>query len=180
MVCPRCIMSVEQLLHEQEITFRSVKLGEVDITGNLNKQQEERLREGLLKSGFELLNDSSSKLVEKIKNILIGKVRKGIEEHFSIQKFISSALFKDYSSVSKLFSTVEGITIEQYFILQKIEKAKELLIYNEMSLAGIAFNLGYSSSQHLSSQFKQVTGMTPTKFKTLGNAGRKPIDNISG
>jgi AraC-like DNA-binding protein len=111
--------------------------------------------------------------------LLIEKVQQGnIEEHFSIFKFLNKTIFKDYSSTSKLFSEVEGITIEQFFILQKIEKVKEWLIYNELSLSEIAFRLGYSSTQHLSSQFKKLTGMTPTKFKSLGNRHRKAIDHV--
>jgi AraC-like DNA-binding protein len=91
---------------------------------------------------------------------------------------LNETIFKDYPSISKLFSEVEGITIEQFFLLQKIEKTKEWLIYNELSLSQIAFNLGYSSTQHLSSQFKKLTGMTPTQFKSLGSLHRKPIDGV--
>ena len=102
-----------------------------------------------------------------------------VEEHFSLTKFIGEKIFKDYSSISKMFSQLEGVTLEQFFNLQKIEKVKEWLIYNEQSLTQIAFNLGYSSTQHLSSQFKKLTGMTPSQFKQLGALHRKPIDNIS-
>ena len=101
-----------------------------------------------------------------------------IEEHFSVSKLINEHIFKDYSSVSKLFSEVEGITIEQFFILQKIEKTKEWLMYDELSLGQIAFQLGYSSTQHLSSQFRKLTGMTPSQFKQIGASHRKPIDGV--
>lgn len=178
MVCPRCVMSVENLLSEQHVPFAYVKLGEVETNVALSDEKVLKFAQSLRALGFELLNDPASRTIEEIKNLLIQKIQKGIDEHFSLQKFITSKVFKDYSSVSRLFSSVEGITIEQFFILQRIEKAKELLIYDEMSLSDIAFQLGYSSSQHLSSQFKRVTGMTPTRFKALGNDLRNPIDNI--
>jgi AraC family transcriptional regulator len=118
-------------------------------------------------------------LIEQVKNLLIQKVQSGkMDEHFSISKYISDNIYKDYSSISRLFSGVEGITIEQFFNLQKIEKTKELLIYDEQSLSQIAFNLGYSSTQHLSNQFKKLTGMTPSQFKQLGALHRKPIDGV--
>ena len=129
--------------------------------------------------GFELLDDQKTKQIEKIKNLLIQKVQNGdVEEHFSVSKFLSAEIYKDYSNLSKLFSEVEGITIEQFFILQKIEKAKEWLVYNQLSLNQIAFQLGYSSSQHLSTQFKRITGMTPSEFKKNGILHRKPLDKI--
>lgn len=179
MVCPRCIMSVEQILKENKLPLKNVQLGEVELLIDATKSQLERFSDDLKKVGFELLDDQKTRIIEKIKTLLIEKVQKGdIEEHFSIQKFLSKKILKDYSSLSKLFSEVEGVTIEQFFILQKIEKAKEWLTYNELSLSQIALNLGYSSTQHLSSQFKKVTGMTPTAFKSLGISLRKTIDKI--
>lgn len=178
MVCPRCIMSVENLLKKEEIPFHFVQLGEIGLVNDLSDHQLKTLGENLSELGFGLLGDPSSQLIDRIKTVLIQKIQSGIGEHFSIQKFLTKKILKDYSSVSKLFSSVEGITIEQYFILQRIEKAKELLMYNEMSLSEIAWTLGYSSTQHLSAQFKRVTGMTPTQFKSLGNSGRKPIDAL--
>jgi AraC-like DNA-binding protein len=179
MVCPRCIMSVEQILKENGFQPKSVQLGEVELLKEANKKQLQKLSDELQKVGFELLDDQKTQLIEKIKTLLIEEVQKGdIEEHFSIQKFLSNKILKDYSSLSKLFSEVEGITIEQFFILQKIEKTKEWLTYNELSLSEIAINLGYSSTQHLSNQFKKLTGMTPTAFKSLGAGLRKTIDKI--
>lgn len=179
MVCPRCIMSVEQILKENGLQPKSVQLGEVELLKEANKKQLQKLSDELQKVGFELLDDQKTQLIEKIKTLLIEKVQQGnIEEHFSIQKFLSNKILKDYSSLSKLFSEVEGITIEQFFILQKIEKTKEWLTYNELSLSEIAINLGYSSTQHLSNQFKKLTGMTPTAFKSLGAGLRKTIDKI--
>jgi AraC-like DNA-binding protein len=155
MVCPRCIMSVENILKENKLEPKYVRLGEIELVKTLDKKQLEKLSDDLQKVGFELLDNQKKQVIEKIKSHLVQKAQLGnIEEHFSINKYLSEKIFKDYSSISKLFSEVEGITIEQFFILQKIEKTKEWLIYNELSLSQIAFNLGYSSSQHLSSQFK--------------------------
>ncbi len=179
MVCPRCIMSVENILKENNLQSKYIQLGEIELIKTLNKKQLQKFSDDLEKVGFELLDDQKTQLIEKIKTFLIQKVQEGnIEEHFSIHKYLSKKIFKDYSSLSKLYSEVEGITIEQFFILQKIEKVKEWLIYNELSLSQIAFNLGYSSTQHLSGQFKKLTGMTPTKFKGLGTAHRNAIDNV--
>jgi len=173
-------MSVENILKENNLEPKYVRLGEVDLKKNPDRQQLEKLSYDLQKVGFELLDDQKKQTIEKIKTLLIEKVQKGnIEEHFSINKYLSEQIYKDYSSISKLFSEVEGITIEQFFILQKIEKTKEWLIYNELSLSQIAFNLGYSSPQHLSSQFKKVTGMTPSQFKSIGTLHRKTIDNVN-
>jgi AraC-like DNA-binding protein len=179
MVCPRCISSVEQLLEKNDLKAKYVRLGEVELTKEPGKAKLERLAEDLRQTGFELLDDQKTQLIEKIKNLLLQRVQSGeIEDHFSISKYISDNIYKDYSSISRLFSEVEGITIEQFFILQKIEKTKEWLIYNEQSLSQIAFNLGYSSTQHLSNQFKKVTGMTPSQFRQLGAVHRKPIDGV--
>ncbi len=179
MVCPRCITSVEQILKENKLQPKSVQLGEVELFDIASKSQLKKLSSDLQKVGFELLDDQKTKIIEKIKTLLIEKVQQGdIEDHFSIQKFLGNKILKDYSSLSKLFSEVEGITIEQFFLLQKIEKTKEWLTYNELSLSEIAVNLGYSSTQHLSSQFKKLTGMTPTAFKSLGTGLRKTIDKI--
>lgn len=179
MVCPRCITSVEQLLAKHNLQAKYVRLGEVQLAKEPSKAKLQRFAKALQQTGFELLDDQKAQLIEQVKNLLIQKVQSGnVEEHFSISKFIGDNIYKDYSSVSKLFSEVEGITIEQFFILQKIEKAKEWLIYNEESLTQIAFNLGYSSTQHLSSQFKRLTGMTPSQFKKLGALHRKTIDAV--
>jgi AraC family transcriptional regulator len=179
MVCPRCITSVEQLLAKNELQANHVRLGEVELAKEPNIDQLKQFAEDLKRTGFELLDDQKMRLIEQVKNLLIQKVQSGnIDEHFTISKYITDTIFKDYSSISRLFSEVEGITIEQFFILQKVEKTKEWLIYDEQSLSQIAFNLGYSSTQHLSSQFKKLTGMTPTQFKQLGAIHRKPIDKV--
>ena len=181
MVCPRCILSVEQIFRNQDIPFKNILLGEVELEDKLSEKTLEKLSLELGKVGFEILDDAKSQLIDRMKNLLIQKIQEeNIEPHFSLNKFLSGILFKEYSALSKLFPEVEGITIEQFFILQKVEKAKELLFYKEQSLGEIALNLGYSSSQHLSAQFKRITGMTPTQFKTLGPGNRKPIDKLSG
>lgn len=179
MVCPRCIMAVEQILADQKIKPEYVRLGEVGVSKNLKGKEIEVFSEALQKVGFELLDDVKTQLIDKVKTLLIEKVQnENIEDHFSLNKYLTRRIYKDYSSVSKLFSQIEGITMEQFFILQKIEKIKERLIYNELSLGEIAVSLGYSSVQHLSGQFKKITGMTPTQFKSLGTLHRKPIDGI--
>lgn len=181
MVCPRCIMSVEQLLKDNGLPANSVRLGEVELSKEVDKVTLDKFAADLQRMGFELLDDQRMQLIEQIKTLLIQKAQSGnIEEHFSISKFLTDHIYKDYSAISKLFSEVEGITVEQFFILQKIEKTKEQLIYNEQSLSQIAFNLGYSSTQHLSNQFKKLTGMTPSQFKQLGAIHRKPLDNVKG
>jgi len=179
MVCPRCITSVEQLLKQNNLQAKYVRLGEVELTKEPGKAKLQQFAEDLKQTGFELLDDQKMQLIEQVKNLLIKKAQSGkIDEHFSISKYISDNIYKDYSSISRLFSEVEGVTIEQFFILQKTEKIKEWLIYDEQSLSQIAFNLGYSSTQHLSNQFKKLTGMTPTQFKELGAVHRKPIDGV--
>jgi AraC-like DNA-binding protein len=179
MVCPRCISSVEQLLEKNSLQAKYVRLGEVELTKEPGRAKLQQFAEDLKKTGFELLDDQKMQLIEKVKNLLIQKVQSGnIDEHFSISKYISDNIYKDYSSISRLFSEVEGITIEQFFILQKIEKTKEWLMYDEQSLSQIAFNLGYSSTQHISNQFKKLTGMTPSQFKQLGASHRKHIDDV--
>ncbi len=179
MVCPRCITSVEQILKRNNLQVKYVRLGEVALEKKPTARQLKIFTQELRETGFELLDDQKTQLIEQVKNLLIQKVQSdNVEEHFSLTKFIGEKVFKDYSSISKLFSELEGITLEQFFNLQKIEKVKEWLIYNEQSLTQIAFNLGYSSIQHLSSQFKNLTGMTPSQFKQLGAKHRKSIDAV--
>ncbi len=180
MVCPRCIMAIEQILKAEKIPYSCVRLGEVELTKPLPDNQLQTFSNALMKIGFELLDDQRKQLIEKVKTSIIRKVQQGnIEEHFSLSKYLTQELHKDYSNISKLFTQVESVTIEQFFILQKIEKTKEWLAYNEQSLSQIAANLGYSSVQHLSSQFKKHTGMTPGQFKKIGLLERKGIDNLA-
>ncbi|MEP6673736.1 MAG: AraC family transcriptional regulator [Ferruginibacter sp.] len=153
-------------------------MGEVEMKKELTEKQSQQLNENLKVLGFELLDDQKQKQIEKIKTLLIQKVQAGeIEEHFSITDFLTKAFHKEYSQISRLFSEVEGITIEQFFILQKIEKVKEWLIYAESNLSEIAWKLGYSSLAHLSAQFKKITGLTPSAFKKIGGS-RKSLDKV--
>ena len=179
MVCHRCILSVREVLRKNDIAPMLVTLGEVALSDELNPTQKQNLRTDLESLGFEILDDHHSQLIEKVKLSLIEKVQSGeLPEDFSLVKFIGAAFHRDYSAISKLFSEVEGITLEQFFILQKIEKVKEWLVYNELTLSEIAFCLGYSSVAYLSSQFKKVTGMTPTAFKNGRSGHRKELDHV--
>lgn len=179
MVCRRCILTVAQVLEKNGLNPLNIGLGEVTLAGPISPEQEKNLRSDLEAVGFELLDDQRSQLIEKVKTLLIEQVQSGeIPETFSIVEFIGKALHRDYSAVSKLFSEVEGITLEQFFILQKIEKVKEWLAYNELSLSEISFRLGYSSVAYLSSQFKKVTGLTPSDFKRNHADHRRGLDEV--
>ncbi len=180
MVCNRCILVLQQELAKLQLTARHISLGEIELAKPATARQLQLLNENLQQLGFELLDDQKQKQIEKVKTLLINKIQPAnLEEHFSIIDFLSKQFQKDYSAISRLFSEVEGITIEQFFILQKIEKAKELLVYAEYNLNEISYMLGYSSVAHLSAQFKKVTGFTPSQFKALGFSHRKPLDNVS-
>ncbi|MFT3827519.1 MAG: AraC family transcriptional regulator [Chitinophagaceae bacterium] len=178
MVCPRCIAAVKQQLQQTGLEPLQVKLGEVVLAASPSKEQEEQLRKGLSELGFELLDDVRTQQIQKIKDIIIQHVHYSEDSKFPFADILSRSLHRDYSYLSKLFSETEGITIEQYVILQKTERVKELLIYNEKSLSEIAFQLGYSSVAHLSAQFKKVTGLTPSAFKAQGSNLRKPLDGV--
>jgi AraC-like DNA-binding protein len=172
-------MVVKQEFEKIGVIPADVNMGEVELKNNLTNSQIKIISDKLTDLGFEILDDKNQKLIEKIKNLLIEKVQSGdIEEHFSITEFFTKKLNKEYTQISRLFSEVEGITLEQFFILQKIEKVKEWLAYDELTLSEIAWKLGYSSVAHLSAQFKKVTGLTPSHFKKLGNKNRKPLDQI--
>ncbi|HET9056385.1 MAG TPA: AraC family transcriptional regulator [Chitinophagaceae bacterium] len=179
MVCNRCVTAVSQELKKLNLKTIGINLGEVVLQKKPTSKQLLQLTDRLNLLGFEILDDQKQKQIEIIKGLLIKKVQSGdIEEHFSIIQFLSSALHKDYSYISRLFSEVEGITLEQFFILQKTEKVKEWLVYGELNLSEISYKLGYSSVAHLSSQFKKITGLTPSHFKKLGSSHRKPLDKV--
>lgn len=179
MVCNRCIMVVKQELEILGLKPIRVSMGEAELKKQLSAKQMQQLNSRLLQLGFEILDDKKQKQIEKIKSLLIKKVQSGdVEEHFSISEYLSTALHKEYSYISRLFSEVEGITVEQFFILQKTEKVKELLVYGEQNLSEISFLLGYSSVAHLSAQFKKVTGLTPSQFKKIGSTNRKSLDSV--
>jgi len=178
MVCLRCVKAVEQLLQSMNAKVLYVQLGEVLLEEPLTSTQLQYLQTELQKLGFELLDDIRKQQIDKIKSIIIDHIHYKEDEKFSFTEVLSRALHKEYSVISKLFSETEGITIEQYVILQKTEKVKELLVYNEMNLNEISFKLGYSSVAHLSAQFKKVTGLTPSQFKAQGIHLRKTLDEV--
>ncbi len=180
MLCNRCVIVVKQELEKLKLLPALVSMGEVEFSKPVTDKQLTSLNERLNELGFEILDNQKQKQIEKIKNLLIKKVQSGeVEEHFSITNFLSKALNKEYSYISRLFSEVEGITIEHFFILQKIEKVKELLVYGELNLSEISYQLGYSSVAHLSAQFKKVTGLTPSHFKKMGSRLRHPLDDVN-
>jgi len=180
MVCHRCKMVVTAALEKLSLHPLNVALGEVVIEEKeLSKEQQEKLSQSLKSVGFELIDDKRSKLIEQIKTFIINTIHyKDEQPQKNFSELIAKHLHHDYSYLSNLFSEVEGITIEQYIINQKIEKVKELLVYNELSLSEIAFQLGYSSTAHLSNQFKKLTGLTPSQFKKIGVQNRKSLDEV--
>lgn len=179
MVCDRCILVVRQELDKMSLSADSILLGEVRLSKEPAGGQLEQLKINLAAQGFEILDDSRKKLIEKIKNLVIGHVHHSAsDEHQNFSDILSASLHKDYSYLSGFFSDVEGITIEKFIINQKIEKVKELIVYNEMNLSEIADQLGYSSVAYLSAQFKKVTGLTPSHFKKVGRDKRTPLDKV--
>ncbi len=179
MVCNRCIMVVQNELDKLGIAVKNIKLGEVTIAGKLSPEEKENVAKALVPLGFEVIDEKKSRIIEKIKNIIIDLVHhqdNGLTGNLS--DVLRSQLHHDYNYLSNLFSEVEGITIEKYFIAQKIEKVKELLVYDELSLSEIAFRLNYSSVAYLSNQFKKVTGLTPSHFRQIGEDRRKPLDKV--
>lgn len=179
MVCDRCIMAVRNELERQNLSYKNVKLGEVELAEPASTSQLKNLEEGLAVIGFEILNDSKSQLVEKIKNVIVSLIHRGDDDlNLKLSALLEERLHKDYHYLTTLFSSVEGVTIEKYAILQRIERVKELLVYNQNSVGEIADALNYSSVQHLSQQFKKVTGLTPSQFRELKENKRKSIDKL--
>ena len=181
MVCPRCIRVVREELTKLGLDVRSVVLGEVEVGRNAAQLPLEKIQHVLQENGFELIEDKRVRVIEKIKHAVLKLVQNDHEKNpirLKDSEFIGREVGQEYHSLSLLFSSVEGITIEHYLILQKIERVKELLKYGEMSLSQIAISMDYSSVAHVSNQFKSVTGMTPSQFKKLGGSHRHPIDHI--
>lgn len=182
MVCDRCIMVVKQQLASIGFEASEIGLGYVRLQQDITEAEKKEIATTLSTFGFELLDSDKAKMIERIKNIVIQRIHHEDELDLKINwsSLIANELKSDYSSISSLFSSVEGITLEQYIIRQKIERVKELLFYDELSLKEIAYKLDYSSVQHLSTQFKKITGQTPTAFKSqrLGMEQRKSLDHI--
>ena len=179
MVCSRCNMVVKAELENKGLHPISVNLGEVEIEEELSKEALHQLDKKLRTFGFELIDDKKSQTIEKIKNAIVTLVHHSdYEIKTNLSEYISSQIHQDYNYLSNLFSEVEGTTIEKYFITQRIERAKELIVYDELSLSEIASKLGYSSVAYLSNQFKKVTGFTPSYFKSLKEVKRKNIEEL--
>jgi AraC family transcriptional regulator len=179
MVCPRCILAVQSILNEMNIQFINVRLGAVQLKNPLTQATLHLLTAELEKLGFAVLQDKDVQRIEKIKNLLVEVVAgEDIPDAFALTRFITTTMNEEYTTLSHLFSSLEGITIEKYFINLKIEKVKEWLFYGELNLSEASYRLGYSSVQHLSAQFKKTTGMTPSEYKQLRDKPRHPLDKL--
>ena len=179
MVCNRCIMAVQQVFESLNNPPVRISLGEVETAHSFQENELEKLRKALVSYGFELIDDTKSQLIEKIKNTVVQSIHHNHEDlKINYSEYIESHLNRDYAYLSSLFSEVEGTTIEKYIILQKIERVKELLVYDELTLSEIAYQMGYSNVAYLSNQFKKVTGLTPSHFKQVKENKRKPLDEI--
>jgi AraC-like DNA-binding protein len=179
MVSNRCKMAVKDELKKLGLHFVIVDLGEVDIMENISSETREQLKSALLVSGLELMDDKRAVLIEKIKNVIIEMVHYSDElPKVNYSDFIAEKLNFDYTYLSNMFSEVKGITIQQFIIIHKIEKIKELMLYGELNLTEISYKLNYSSVAHLSNQFKKVTGLSPSHFMQLKDKRRSPIEDI--
>lgn len=179
MVSIRCKMLVKAELERLGLNYKTIDLGEVEIEESLTEEQNKQLKANLLKSGLELMDDKKAILIQKIKNVIIEMVHYE-DELLKVKnsEYISEKLKYDYTYLANLFSEATGITIEHFIIIHKIERVKELLIYNELNLTEISYRLNYSSVAHLSNQFKKITGLTPSFFKSLKQKKRTPIEHI--
>lgn len=179
MVSLRCKLVVKDTFKKLGLQYTTVNLGEVDMVEDLSAIQREELKKELLKSGLKLLDDKKAILIERIKNVIVQMVH--YEEDLPRVKFsvyLAEQLNYDYTYLANIFSETQGTTIEHYIILHKIEKVKELIIYDELNLTEIAWKLHYSSVAHLSNQFKKITGLTPTYFKSLKKKKRSLLEDI--
>ena len=179
MVCIRCKMVVKAELEKLGLHYIVVELGEAEVMESISEEQHDQFKEALLKSGLELLDDKKSVLIQKIKNVIIELIHYS-EEPLAINfsDHLSQKLDHNYTYLANLFSEVQGTTIEQFIIAHKIERVKELLVYNELNLTEIAYLMHYSSVAHLSAQFKKITGLTPSHFKQLREKRRNMLENL--
>ncbi len=179
MVCGRCKMVVKSELEKLGLQLLVVDLGEVETVEPITEQQKSDVAERLKSFGFELIDDKKSRVIDKIKTLIIDLVHyHNAQINTNLSDYLSSQLVQDYSSLSNLFSEVEDSTIEKYFINQKIERVKELLLYDELTLSEIAFQMNYSSVAYLSNQFKKVTGFSPSHYKQLKVKKRRQIEDL--
>lgn len=178
MVCSHCAQVLEEKLEESGFDVKKIELGELTLADPVSEDEYQNLIDLVHNNGFEIINDQGSKIVEQIKQLIIQLVRdaKGLDGKLS--DYLSEKTHKDYQYLSRLFSNVEGKSIERYYILQKIERAKELIVYGEQNLTEIAYELDYSSQQHFSRQFKKETGLSPSHFKEIKENKRISIDEI--
>ena len=179
MVSLRCKMVVKETLKELGLHFIVVDLGEIEIMEDIDSQQRAELKMTLFESGLELLDDKKAILIEKVKNVVIDMIHYAEDlPKINYSDYIAEKLNHDYTYLSNIFSEVKGITIQQFIIVHKVERIKELIIYNELNMTEIAFKMNYSSVAHLSNQFKKITGLTPSHFKQLKDKRRSPIEEI--
>ncbi|MFZ1786865.1 MAG: AraC family transcriptional regulator [Saprospiraceae bacterium] len=179
MVCSRCKMVVKSELEKLGLQLLAVDLGEVETIEPITAQKKNEIAEHLKSFGFELIDDKKSRVIDKIKTLIIELVhQQNAQINSNLSDYLSNHLAQDYSSLSNLFSEVEDTTIEKYFINQKIEKVKELLLYDELTLSEIAFQMNYSSVAYLSNQFKKVTGFSPSHYKQLKDKKRRQIEDL--
>lgn len=181
MVCNRCIKVVREEFEKLGLVVKNIQLGEAEIIKGETKLDMQKIDNVLKSNGFELLDNKNSKIIEKVKILIINMIRKvdsGKDIEINFSEYLAHETGLNYNYLSTLFSSLEGITIEKYIIHQKIEKVKELIVYGELTLSEIAFRLGYSSVQHLSNQFKKITGLTPSYFKSLKSKNRRNLDNV--
>ena len=179
MVSNRCKLAVKEVLKKLGVHFIVVDLGEVDIMEEISSEQREELKKALLESGLELMDDKRAVLIQKIKTVVIEMVHHTEDEMtVNFSHFLSEKLNHSYTYLANLFSEVQGTTIEQFIISHKIERVKELIMYDELNITEIAWKMNYSSVAHLSNQFKKMTGLTPTHFKQLKDKRRTPIEEV--
>jgi AraC-like DNA-binding protein len=179
MVCIRCKMVVKDELTKLGLHHTVVELGEAEIIENISAAQRQEIKDALLRSGLELMDDKKSMLIQKIKTVIIELVHYAEEPlTINLSEYLSQQLNHDYTYLANLFSEVQGTTIEKFFIAHKIERVKELLVYNELNLTEIAYKMHYSSVAHLSTQFKKVTGLTPSYFKQLKDKRRSMLEDM--
>jgi YesN/AraC family two-component response regulator len=179
MVSARCKMAVKEVLKTLGLHFVIVDLGEVDIMENITDEKREELKIALVESGLELMDDKRAILIEKIKNVIIDMVHHSTDlPKTNYSDYIGEKTGHDYAYLSNVFSEVKGMTIQQFIIIHKIERVKELMLYHELNLTEISYQLHYSSVAHLSGQFKKITGLTPSQFKQLKDKRRLPLENI--
>jgi len=179
MVCNRCILVVKQEFEKLGIPLSHIALGEVSLLKEPDQKEKGQIEQALLPLGFELIDDKKSRIIEKIKSLIIQQVHHQDQAlRTNLSEMLGNALKHDYTYLSNLFSEVEGTTIEKYYIAQKIERVKELLLYDELSLSEIAYRMNYSSAAYLSNQFRKVTGLTPGYFRKMKEGKRKPLDQV--